>query len=309
MIVYQSDKRDFIEDVSSYNIEEKIHAKYQEQFGRKVSPSEIRSWRNSMIYMRDLLDIENIPNDCGVAIEYQIPLNSKRIDFILSGFKEPSKGVAIIIELKQWDKAEKTNKDGIVKTFLGGGIRETSHPSYQAWSYASLILDYNESVYSKEIGIYPCAYLHNFDSNDDTLHDPLYQPYLDRAPIFRRAEHEKLRDFIGNYVKYGDAGETIYEIEHGKIKPSKSLADSLLSLLKGNQEFIMIDDQKVVYETVLEEATKQRQDKTVVVVDGAPGTGKSVVAINLLVELLQRRLNTQYVTRNAAPRAVYEAKL
>jgi DUF2075 family protein len=81
-------------------------------------------------------------------------------------------------------------------------------------------------------------------------------------------------------------------------------------MLKGNQEFLMIDDQKVVYETALQLATQSSEiNKNILIVQGGPGTGKSVVAINLLVELTKKQLLTKYVTRNAAPRDVYESKL
>jgi DUF2075 family protein len=45
------------------------------------------------------------------------------------------------------------------------------------------------------------------------------------------------------------------------------------------------------------------------IVQGGPGTGKSVIAINALVALLEKGLNARYVTKNAAPRSVYRAKL
>ncbi|MGL4494034.1 MAG: DUF2075 domain-containing protein, partial [Tannerellaceae bacterium] len=68
----------------------------------------------------------------------------------------------------------------------------------------------------------------------------------------------------------------------------------------------MIDDQKLVYETALDMAAKASESKKqVLIVEGGPGTGKSVVAINLLVELTQKGLVTQYVTKNSAPREVY----
>ena len=102
----------------------------------------------------------------------------------------------------------------------------------------------------------------------------------------------------------------MYRIDHGKIKPSKNLADTLVSLMKGNPEFIMIDDQKLVFETVLALAEQSTPDnKHVLIVEGGPGTGKSVVAINLLVELTRREKLVQYVTKNAAPREVYRSKL
>ena len=89
------------------------------------------------------------------------------------------------------------------------------------------------------------------------------------------------------YIQYGDDKETLYMIENGKIRPSKSLQDALSSMLNGNEEFIMIDDQKIVYETALDMARKSYEDghKRVLIVKGGPGTGKSVLAINILVKL------------------------
>lgn len=81
-------------------------------------------------------------------------------------------------------------------------------------------------------------------------------------------------------------------------------------MLKGNEEFVMIEDQKIVYETALSlTRTATKEKKNVLIVEGGPGTGKSVVAINLLVAITKAGMNTQYVTKNAAPRGVFEAKL
>jgi DUF2075 family protein len=121
---------------------------------------------------------------------------------------------------------------------------------------------------------------------------------------------EQLRAFIKKFVKTGDEGQIMYRIDTGKIRPSKQLAESLTSLLKGNQEFIMLDEQKLVYETALLLTKKAKTEgKKVLIVQGGPGTGKSVVAINLIVETTRQDKLTQYVTKNAAPRAVYQSKL
>ncbi|MDO9476573.1 MAG: DUF2075 domain-containing protein, partial [Pseudohongiella sp.] len=123
-------------------------------------------------------------------------------------------------------------------------------------------------------------------------------------------ERRRLQDFIKTHVRWGDKGQTLYAIEQGRIRPSKSLADALAGLMKGNPEFVLIDDQKLVYETAITQARKVNENgKHVLIVEGGPGTGKSVVAINLLVGLTKAGLVAKYVTKNAAPRAVYEAKL
>jgi DUF2075 family protein len=309
MIVYLENKSTFREDVFSNRIEEKVRDTLKVKAGKTVSDSELNSWKNSLRYMDAIVEDPEIPADTGIAIEFNIPNTSKRIDFILTGKQADGTRTAVIIELKQWQQAEVTNKDAIVHTFLGGGKRDTNHPSYQAWSYATLIEDYNETVRKEPIRLKPCAYLHNCESGS-AINDPRYHEHTRRAPAFLKHDSQNLRDFIKTHVKYGDSGDAMYLIRDGKIRPSKNLADHLCSLLEGNDEFCLIDDQKLVFETaklLAEISTPEK--KNVLIVNGGPGTGKSVVAINLLVELTRRGLVAQYVTKNSAPREVYQSKL
>ncbi len=199
--------------------------------------------------------------------------------------------------------------DGLVRTFIGGAERDTAHPSYQAWSYAELLRDFNQAVYEGDIELHPCAFLHNF-ADRSQLEDGLYSGWVERAPLFVKGDVEKLRAFIKRWIRHGDGGDIVIRIDTGEIRPSKSLAASLAKLMEGNREFTMIDEQKVVFERALRLARHTRGgEKRVLIVHGGPGTGKSVVAVNLLVALTKDRVLTQYVTKNAAPRAVYETRL
>ncbi len=309
MIVYASTKSGFIEDVLSNRIDDKILTLFKRYLHHSTSRSEVESWRNSMQYMHNVLAKSRIPNDCGVAIEYNIPQTSKRVDFILTGRDGARNDVAVIVELKQWQEVRRTAKDAIVETMLQGRFVETSHPSFQAWSYAALLEDFNETIRTDRIMLRPCAYLHNCPS-PHVVNDPFYSEHTARAPSFVKGDVAKLQAFIEQHVREGDRGKLIYRIDQGRIKPSKSLADSLLGLLQGNKEFLLVDDQKLVYETALALAdVAERGRKQVLIVDGGPGTGKSVVAINLLVEFINREKIAHYVTKNAAPRHVYHSKL
>lgn len=309
MIIYSATKQQFTADVMENEIEKKILTSFVREMGHSTGKREIESWKNSMMYMSNIVSDPEIPNDVGVAIEYKIPRTSNRIDFVLTGLNEQNRNTAVLVELKQWSEAEATEMDGVVRTFVGGGRREVSHPSYQVWSYAALLEDFNSNIEDHDIGLHPCAYLHNYEP-DDTILNEFYKEHLDKAPVFLRPDAMKLREFIKRFVKYGDKNDVLYQIENGHIRPSKQLADSLSSMLNGNREFTLIDDQKVVYETALKLAKEATDEvKNVLIVEGGPGTGKSVVAINLLVELTKRKQVLQYVTRNSAPRKVYEAKL
>ncbi|MHB1278201.1 MAG: DNA/RNA helicase domain-containing protein [Bacteroidia bacterium] len=309
MIIYRATKSKFQDDITEGIIDYVLEKNFKEKLNRRVAEKEKDSWWNSLNYMSNVLQDQGIPDNTGIAIECQIPQTAKRIDFILSGFDENEKNQVVIVELKQWKSAELTDKSGIVRTALGRGLNETSHPAYQAWSYAAMLEDFSETVQEENIGLFPCAYLHNYEE-DEVIRNPFYKEYLDKAPVFLKRDTNKLRDFIKQFVKRGDYGITMYRIIEGKIRPSKQLADSLVSMLKGNREFVLVDEQKLIYETALK-LTREAGDKNkkVMIIEGGPGTGKSVVAVNLLVEITRLGLLTQYVTKNAAPRAVYQSKL
>ncbi|MBM7648174.1 DUF2075 family protein [Bacillus ectoiniformans] len=311
MIIYEATKTEFISDVTNELLVERLYESYQKKIGR-TSKSEINSWENSLQRMSNVMQDEEIPADTSVAIEFKIPNTSKRVDFLVAGHDGYQDHV-VIVELKQWSEAEKvTSKDALVSTYLGGGKRTVTHPSYQAWSYAALIQDFNQNVQDQQISLNPCAYLHNYrKSENDPLMDAHYAEHLERAPIFGKGEIRKLRNFIKKYVRFGDRNQLIYQIEHGKIRPSKSLQDSLASMLKGNQEFVLIDEQKVFYEEAYHLALEsiRNNQKSVMVIEGGPGTGKSVMAVNLLVNFINQELTALYVSKNSAPRNVYASKL
>jgi DUF2075 family protein len=309
MIIYHATKKQFIKDVFDDTIADNIDNAFFAHLGRHTSPNEMRSWKNSMQYMYRVMDTKQLPDDAGVAIEYQIPLTSKRIDFIVGGNDEYGRGNIVIIELKQWEKAHFSDKPDLVVTRFEHGEAETSHPSYQAWSYAYMLENYNSAIQQRDIRLNPCAYLHNYQ-DDSIISDVRYQDYMSKAPIFLKGDAGKLQLFLEKHIRKEAKEDLLWLIENGELRPSKQLADSLVSMVKGNPEFVMIDEQKVVYENALDLARKaQNGQKQVLIVQGGPGTGKSVLAIQLMAELTKEGIVCQYVSKNAAPRDVYTAKL
>ena len=215
MIVYSATKSEFQNDVNLNVIADKILTRFQTQLGHSTSKSEITSWKNSMLYMNNILNDAAIPGNAGVSIEYKVPQTSNRIDFILTGKDQNKTDTAVIVELKQWSNVQRTSKDAIVETFLGGGEREVNHPSYQAWSYAALLYDFNETVREENIVLKPCAYLHNCEDYDVINHS-FYQAHTEKAPSFLKHDTERLQSFIKQHVKYGDLNNIMYRIDNGK---------------------------------------------------------------------------------------------
>lgn len=318
MIIYEATKSEFVDAFLDQTIIDSLVENYTMKIG-KVKESERRAWNNSLMFMYQVLEDSEIPNDTGVALEYKIPYTNNRIDVILTGYVEEHTNSAVVIELKQWSQAEQAeDKVGYVVTMLGGSKAATEHPSYQAWSYAYMLENYNEAIIENQFSIQPCAFLHNYTLTDeDVLLDAKYERFVHEAPIFAKGDIRKLREFIKQNIHYGDNKEGLYTIENGRISPSKALQDALSGMLKGNREFVLIDRQFSVFEKGMYMAGQSSADnqKRVLIVKGGPGTGKSVVAVNLLVKLMTRNeankvpLNTVYVTKNDNPRHVYMKKL
>ncbi len=313
MIIYQNTKGGFTQDVRNNKIAQKIEDAFYEHCVSHNNSAEYRSWANSMQYMCNVLDDSAISDDCNIAIEYQIPLTGRRIDFLIAGVDDNNQNNVVIVELKQWETSEPTTSSGVVRAYTGGALRSVTHPSYQAYSYARSIECFNEAVEEDHIHFFPCAYLHNYkESSRSNIDSPHYADAVNSAPLFLSEDCTKLRSFIKRYIHQRAGKDLLMCIENGKLRPSKSLQDTLTSMLHGNEEFFLIDEQKVAYELVkkaLDKAISGRDFKYTIIIQGGPGTGKSVVAIQLLCDLIKKGHTALYVTKNSAPRDVYFAKL
>ena len=310
MLVYSANKEQFNLDVINNRIADAIENKLKELHITGGQEREYISWQQSMNFMRNALDDKSIPN-ANIAIEYQIPRTSKRVDFIISGEGENHEENVVIVELKQWEKAEKVNDVMVhsVRTYVGGGLKQVNHPSYQAYAYSVHIKNASALIQDEKIGVIPCAYLHNFQRRyRDSLSDPIYEQWYEEAPFFISDEAVKFREFIKKYIRFESRDhELLFKIDNGRIRPSTALQDAIVSVLKGKQEFLLLDDQATAYDICLQAAKDCVNDgmKRTIIIRGGPGTGKSVLAINLLKELTTRELNVAYCTKNNAPRNAY----
>jgi DUF2075 family protein len=312
MLVYKGTKKTFSEEVRNHNIAKIVDEKLASLGVNAGGMSEFASWQNSLPQMFFVLDDKDIDDDIEIAIEYQIPLTSRRVDFLIAGSSDEGKDKLIIIELKQWQKVKKLSREFLVETYTGHGNRVVAHPSQQAYSYAKLIENFNESILENNISIVPCAYLHNYeDTYRDQITGPEYQEMIDEAPLFLGNDRVVFREFIKKKVCRKPSKDIFNIVDNGKLKPSKALQDAVGEVLNGNHEFVLVMEQQVAYATVLKLVQKNmsKEEKHTIIVKGGPGTGKSVVAVNLLSKLLQSGFSANYVTKNSAPRTAFSKRL
>ena len=309
MILYSSKVNDFINDINNNKISYILENLKQKELYEGTTSSEKQSWKNSLKYMSEILQQTSIPKDCTVVLEYNLPMTSSRIDFMLCGYNCENKKNILIIELKQWSKVnEVKDSEILLETYVGNGLKKVIHPSYQAWTYKMLLKDFNQNIQENNIIVDACSILHNYiPNNNDPILDDKFSKLIKEASIFFKDDEDKLIELMNKKFCYGDNLSIIEEIDSSKLLPSKSLQENIDKLLKGNKEFKLIDNQMIIYDKIL--VAIKKEEKNVIIVEGGPGTGKSVIAINLLANLTGQGKLCQYVSRNTAPRVIYGAKL
>ena len=311
MIVYNANKGQFVQDVRTGVIAQKILDLIRERGLNAGQDREFESWHNSMKFMRDIVDDRDIDDDVQIAIEYNIPQTSKRVDFIIIGSDEKGKDNIVIVELKQWTKAEVVDDDMhfSVRTFVANDNRIVCHPSYQAYSYSRFISNYSQEVHNHNIHLVPCAYLHNYLSKyKPALSADIYKEWYTSAPFFVMDEVQPFIDFVKKYItKKSSKGDLLYLIDHGRIKPSKSLQEAMATMVRNEPLFNLLDEQAICFDMCVRTMLQCLKDhkKRTIIIQGGPGTGKSVLAVNLLLHYLLCNCNAAYVTKNSAPRQAF----
>jgi hypothetical protein len=244
----------------------------------------------------DLADLR----DHGIMIEYQLPLASKRLDVMITGHSRESKQQAIVLELKQWSKC--THADGAhqVVTFVGGAQREVNHPSEQVRGYVEYLRDVHTAFQGPDaITLSGCSFLHNYQLERDTvLKDDKFKDLVSAYPLFGNNDFDDLAAHLNNAVGLGGGMDVLPLIERSAYRPSKKLMMHVAETIAGNKNYVLLDEQRVIYDKVLALVDKamSRARKQVVIVKGGPGTGKSVIALNLMGDLSRMGKVAQYAT-------------
>ena len=259
---------------------------------------EVASWRNSLRAMKDVVEIAGL-FDHGVILEYQLPLTYKRIDCIICGRDSASADQAVIVELKQWEKVESAEPENLVRTWVGGRHRETLHPSVQVGQYRQYLEDADSAFYEEPnpIGLSSCSYLHNYYlAPNDPILEPKFSQVILENPLFGADAADRLGEYLKQHMGGGEGRVVLDRVERSKHRPSRKLMDHVAATINSHAPWILLDEQLVVYERI-RATTKSGlfgRRKQVVLVRGGPGTGKSVLAINLVADLLRDGLNAHY---------------
>ena len=303
MLLYQGTSKEFVIETTKNEIVDRLEESFKRQMGYGPSVAERRSWQNSLRAMALVVGMSGLKNH-GVGIEYQLPGSSKRLDFMISGLSLDKKKEAVIIELKQWEKTEAGDGDKVV-TFVGQRDRDVLHPSVQVGHYRQYLTDQLEVLHegNTAIRLSACSYLHNYSLEEqDPLFDEKFKAVVAKNPVFSKDDVEKLVQYLNDLVPCGDDGSVVEEIIQSKAKPSKKLLEEIHRVVKDDSRYVLLDEQIIAYNRIISEVKRSARtgEKAAIIVRGGPGTGKSVIALNVMGELSRIGHNTHYVTGSKA---------
>jgi DUF2075 family protein len=305
MKLYEGPVSEFRDDVTNNRISDIIAKNYSDYYGRSVGPSEQKSWVNSLNFVKNALDYSGL-NDNKIVIEYELPYSTRRIDVLLFGKGEDSKENIVLIELKQWsnDNVEDCEAEGNVIVNFGRFKKEHPHPSMQVEGYHWDLKDFMTVFHEKpEISLSSCAYCHNYSkSGDNVLFLPKFKRLIDNYPLFSKEDVHSLGEYLKERLQNGAGMEVFNRFINSPIKPSKMLMEHVGRMINEQQVFTLIDDQIAAYNRIMHEAKKLVAGgrKSVIIVKGGPGTGKSVIALEVMAELLRQKKLVYHATGSSA---------
>jgi hypothetical protein len=305
MQLFAGPSAEFVDEAVQKTIAERLGDAFYDYYRFRASASEFLSWQNSLRAMASQLRYSDM-RDHGVVLEMQLPLSSSRLDCLVFGRSKDGSERAVLVELKQWTEVAPSEFDECVEAFVGRAVRKMLHPSAQALRYAQYLEDMN-SAFDPEangIALKPCAWLHNMHPGaSGALRSTAFSRLLGSAPLYVASDADRFRDFFEEHVGAGQGVAVMERALSGTQRASRKLLEHTAQLVAGEPTYHLIDDQVIAFEAVLAMVRRSQKDKrakAIVVVKGGPGTGKSVIALNLLGTLSKRGVQVHHATGSKA---------
>ena len=331
-VLYKEPQSVFISDVERNFVSQKMRHT-AEQSGIHSAENEIVSWENNAPHIARLLT-QCGAKDSYVTFEFLVPFSRKRIDCMIYGKGDDNSENVIHIELKQWsnktvgvaesdgnftadDTANRQPDDVIfnVEAFTGRANRIVAHPSQQVKGYQGYLSNFIEVFSNHEVSLTGLAYCYNYTKNDTSkpsvLFDEKYAPLLTEFPTYAKDQFDELTEKLTGLLKKGEGLSIFNKVIDSPIRPSKKLLNEVKTMVENGDTstFALIEDQLVARNMILDKIRpyiRNREfEKSVIIVNGGPGTGKTVIALHILAELAKQMnngkvINVQYATKSAS---------
>lgn len=306
MRLYEGSVGEFREDVVHNALADKLAEAFREYYRRPAARGEVGSWQQSLNFLKNSFELAKLDKQ-RVIVEYELPYSSRRIDVLLFGRSTANEDGIVLIELKQWsnDGVADADAEGNVRVRFQHGMKEVAHPSWQVEGYHYDLQDFLH-VFQDEPAprLSSCAYCHNYArlKEPKILFATKFDVGREKFPLFAKEDVEALGNYLHERISGGGGLEVFNRFIRSTVKPSKRLLEHTGDMINKRQIFTLIDDQIAAYNAIMHKARQltTSRHKSIVIVKGGPGTGKSVIALEVMGELLRMRKTVVHATGSSA---------
>jgi DUF2075 family protein len=292
MLIYKSTTAQFVKDVRQNILSDIMSTNFADRWSRKPGAAEVAAWQNSLSRVRDLIEVSDL-HDNMIALEYEVPYNTSRIDCLLFGSGADGAQNVFLIELKQWTQVEPLPDEGnFVETYTGGRTQVVPHPAQQVKGYHNYLQGFVSDFEAEpQLVLFSCAYCHNYAHHGNSgLFAQQYEPLIKDFPVYCKEDVVPLGQKLRELLHAGKGFEIFNRFMRSPLRPCKRLLDNVSKVIANEAVFSLLNEQLVAKNLIWSKvrAGQIMRQKSVVIVHGGPGTGKSVIAINVLAEAARR---------------------
>ncbi|SCF98831.1 DUF2075 family protein [Streptomyces sp. Ncost-T10-10d] len=268
--------------------------------GRRPTAARVRAWE------QDLPELAAALMDVGLGevemlIEYGLPMSSFHVSVVLAGLHPVHSAPSyVLVELKPWTRAT-LDEDDPVLCYGDATSRPVLNPVEQVRRYREYLIRVTRTLSRNPERVSGVAYLPRAtEAGLSGLRE------LERDARVHLFTGERRREFLDHLrARFSDsrAGERAADelLQATSVRSDRLMAVAAQEV-RDRQQFMLLDEQQVAYRLVLNavEKAKDADRKEVVIVTGGPGTGKSVIALQLLGELYRRGVPVLHATGSQA---------
>ncbi|MFD9082015.1 DNA/RNA helicase domain-containing protein [Streptomyces erythrochromogenes] len=263
--------------------------------GHKPHLAEVRSWERSIPALTHAL-VEAGLGEVEMLLEYGLPLTSKRADVILAGV-HPASGEPsyVVVELKQWSEAY-PEEDDPLRCHVPSYPRPVLNPIEQVRGYCDYLVSFNGALEQNTESVTGVAFLHNATEFGVAGLREVEEDH--RGRMFTGDQRGAFLDYLRSRLAAKPGAAAADDLLQARVRPARQLMSVAADEVRDREQFVLLDEQRIAYETVMAAVRKARRAnrKQVVVVTGGPGSGKSVIALSVLGDLYRRGVPALHAT-------------
>jgi len=306
MRLYEGTIGEFSKDVIENRAADKLKKAFENYYHKRVNESEYRSWQQSFNFLNNAFQVSELKKN-PLIIEHELPYSSRRIDVLVFGSTEQNKENIVLVELKQWsnENVSEVEAEGNILVNYGRFKKESPHPSLQVQGYHYDLKDFLTMFSDTDApSLDSCAYCHNYsrEKKPDVLFSAKFEKAIKEFPVFAKEDVKKLGEYFQKRLSGSSGLEVFNRFLVSPIRPSKTLLAHTRQMINEQQIFNLIDDQIAAFNAIMHKAINltKTKNKSVVIVKGGPGTGKSVIALEVMGELLRKGKTVMHATGSSA---------